>query len=246
MSRPNCLDGRKIVVTGAASGIGRTTAALLVSEGARLALLDRDAAALQSFAAEIGGVACVADISDEASVNAAITQAAERMGGIDGVVNAAGITTGRSVDDTDAALWSRVIAVNLSGTYFVCRAALPWLLQAPNAAIVNIASSLALVPAMRDAAYLASKGGVIGLTKALAIEFGAAVRVNVVAPGAVETPLLRNTVTAAQIEAMKARYPIGRIGQPDEIARAILYLIGPDASFVTGTTLAVDGGRSFH
>lgn len=240
------LAGRRIVLTGAASGIGRRCAELFAAEGASLALLDRDAEGLSKVAAAVSATACTADVSDEASVNRAVAHAASELGGIDGVVNAAGVTTGRGLAQTNLETWLRVLSINLTGTFLVCRAALPWLNEAEGAAIVNIASSLALVPALPDTAYMASKGGVISLSRGLAAELGPRVRVNVVAPGAVETPLLMQTVSQAQLEAMKSRYTLGRIGLPDELAQAVLFLVSAESSFVTGATLAVDGGRSFH
>jgi NAD(P)-dependent dehydrogenase (short-subunit alcohol dehydrogenase family) len=246
MSVQGRLKGRRILITGAASGIGRMCAELFATEGAQLALVDRDTRALEALAATLPAAVCVADVSDEASVNDAVSKGAAAMGGIDGVVNAAGVTASRGLAQTDLTTWARVLAVNLTGTYLVCRAALPWLRVAEEASIVNIASSLALVPALPDPAYMASKGGVISLSRGLAAELGPRVRVNVVAPGAVDTPLLAQTVTPAQLEAMKARYTLGRIGKTEELARAVLFLVSAESSFITGITLAVDGGRSFH
>lgn len=240
------LANRHILITGAGSGIGLECAKLFAAEGAKLALLDRDQAALAARPEAALGFRLHADVSDEASVNAAVQQAADAMGGIDGVVNAAGITTGRGLKDTDSLTWAKVLAVNLTGTFYVCRAALPWLQVSELSSIVNIASSLAIVPALPDPAYMASKGGVISLSRGLASELGPRIRVNVVAPGAVNTPLLAKTVSAEQREAMKGRYTMQRVGEVDEIARAILFLTSSESSWVTGTTLAVDGGRSFH
>jgi NAD(P)-dependent dehydrogenase (short-subunit alcohol dehydrogenase family) len=184
------LRGRRILITGAASGIGRRTAELFAAEGAALALLDRNAEGLAEAARAMRGAAVEADVTQEASVAQAVAQAATAIGGIDGVVNAAGIVLHGSVLDVDVSAWRRVIEVNLTGTYIVVRCCLPWLRQAPLATIVNIASGQGLLPNVPNmTAYAASKGGVVNLTRALAAELAPAIRVNSVCPGMVDTPM---------------------------------------------------------
>jgi NAD(P)-dependent dehydrogenase (short-subunit alcohol dehydrogenase family) len=238
---PGRLRGRRILITGAASGIGRGTAELFAGEGATLTLLDCDRKRLAEVARETGGTAVEADVTQEPSVTHAVEKGASAMGGIDGVVNAAGIVIHGSVLDVGLADWKLVLDVNLTGTYIVVRCCLPWLAKAPFATIVNIASGQGLLPNNPGmTAYAASKGGVVNLTRALAAELAPSIRVNSVCPGMVDTPM------TAGLERDLDRYALGRIAEPLEIAQAILFLTGTESSFITGAALAVDGGRTFH
>ena len=235
------LEGRKIVVTGAASGIGRRVAEVFAAEGARVALFDLNAEGLAPVAIATGGISCPVNITDEAATQAVAAKAADALGGIDGIVNAAGIMPTGSMADTPADLFRKVIDVNLTGTYIVVRACLPFLKQSPLASVVNIASAQGLLPnAPGHTAYAASKGGVVNLSRAMASDLAPGIRVNCVAPGMVDTPM------ADGFRANVGNYAMKRLADPEEIAKAILFLISSDASFVTGATLAVDGGRSFH
>jgi len=235
------LQGRRILITGAASGIGRRTAELFAAEGAALTLVDLKREGLTGVARGARGLAVEADVAREASVARAVEQGASAMGGIDGVVNAAGIVIHGSVLEVGVASWQRVLDVNLTGTYIVARCCLPWLRKAPFATIVNIASGQGLLPNVpNNAAYAASKGGVVNLTRALAAELAPSIRVNSVCPGMVDTPM------TAGLERNVSRYAMKRIADPLEIAQAILFLTGTESSFVTGAALAVDGGRTFH
>ena len=235
------LQGRRILITGAASGIGQRTAELFSAEGAALTLLDCDRKRLGSVARETGGTAVEADVTQEPSVTRAVEQGAGAMGGIDGVVNAAGIVIHGSVLDVGLADWKLVLDVNLTGTYIVVRCCLPWLAKAPFATIVNIASGQGLLPNNPGmTAYAASKGGIVNLTRALAAELAPSIRVNSVCPGMVDTPM------TAGLERDLDRYALGRIAEPLEIAQAILFLTTTESSFVTGAALAIDGGRTFH
>jgi len=235
------LSGRKIVVTGAASGIGRTTATLFAAEGAQVTLFDRNADAVRKAADEISAKYCGVDITNEADVARAVEKAASDMGGIDGLVNAAGIMNKGLATEVTADEWRRVIEVNLTGTYIVVRSCIPFMQQHNHATIVNIASAQGLLPnAPGHTAYAASKGGVINLTRALAAELAPNVRVNSVAPGMVDTPM------ADGYRANVGNYALKRLATPEEIARALLFLTSSESSYVTGAALAVDGGRSFH
>jgi NAD(P)-dependent dehydrogenase (short-subunit alcohol dehydrogenase family) len=235
------LRGRRVIITGAASGIGRQTAAVFAAEEAQLGLLDRDAAGVARIAQELGGLGLTVDITDESAVQTAIAEAAAKMGGIDGVVNAAGIMTVGPVIDTPAAQFRKLIDVNLTGTYIVTRACLPWLIENVSATVVNIASAQGLLPnAPEHTAYAASKGGVVNLSRALAAELAPKVRVNTVCPGMVDTPM------ADAFRANVDNYALKRLAVPDEIAQAILFLTSQNSSYITGAALAVDGGRSFH
>ncbi|WP_223838837.1 SDR family NAD(P)-dependent oxidoreductase [Saccharopolyspora pogona] len=235
------LQGRRVLVTGAASGIGRRTAELFASEGAALALLDRDKDALEETVAHTGGECVAVDITDEDAVADAVEHAAGAIGGIDGVVNAAGIMFRGFADDVPATAWRNVIEVNLTGAYIVARSCLPWLSREQKATIVNIASAAGLLPnAAGLTAYAASKAGVIGLSKSLAAELAPEIRVNAICPGMVDTAMAdghRENVT---------NYALKRLASPLEIARAICFLTSDESSYITGAALAADGGRSFH
>jgi len=235
------LRGRRIVVTGAASGIARCTAQLFQQEGASLTLLDRDATGLAKTCGETGGHGFQVDITDETAVADAVEKGASAMGGIDGIVNAAGIMLRGSVLDVPAATWRQVLDINLTGAYVIIRSCLPWMMREPAGTIVNIASAQGLLPnAPNYTAYAASKGGVVNLTRALAAELAPKIRVNSICPGMVDTPM------ADGVRANLSSYALHRLGSPIEIARAILFLTASDSSYVTGAALAADGGRSFH
>jgi NAD(P)-dependent dehydrogenase (short-subunit alcohol dehydrogenase family) len=236
------LSGRRILITGAACGIGRATAQLFAAEGAALTLLDQNAEGLAQIAHETGAHVFKADVTDEVSVALTVEEGASAMGGIDGVVNSAGIHLVRgSVLEVSVAEWRRVPDVNMTGAYIVVRCCLPWLRQSSVATIVNLGWGQALLPNIPNrTAYAASKGGVLNLTRALAAERAPAIRVNSVCPGLVDTPLLVGG------HANAGNYALKRLGQPIEIAQAILFLTSSESSYVTGAALAVDGGRSFH
>jgi NAD(P)-dependent dehydrogenase (short-subunit alcohol dehydrogenase family) len=235
------LSGRRVVITGAASGIGRRTAELFVTEGSQVALLDRDTPGLAATSRTTGGHAYSVDITDEDAVAEAIEKAAHTMGGIDGVVNAAGILTHGPILNTPAAQFRKLVEVNLTGTYIVVRACLPWLSRESSATIVNIASAQGLLPnAPGHTAYAASKGGVVNLSRAMAAELAPVIRVNTVCPGMVDTPM------AEGFRANVGNYALKRLAAAEEIARAIMFLTSTESSYVTGSALAVDGGRSFH
>ncbi|MDR6508361.1 SDR family NAD(P)-dependent oxidoreductase [Arthrobacter oryzae] len=235
------LKGRRIIITGAASGIGRSTAQLFAREGAAVGLLDRDKEKLLVAAEEIGGSAFPVDITDDEAVASVIKEAAATLSGIDGVVNAAGIMFRGHAVDVSTQDWRKVIDINLTGTYNVVRSCIPWLLQETSATVVTIASAAGLLPNSPGyTAYAASKGGVIALTKALAAELAPKVRANTVCPGMVDTAM------AEGHRGNVGNYALNRLADPVEIARAILFLTSPESSYVTGAALATDGGRSFH
>ncbi|MBN9427077.1 MAG: SDR family oxidoreductase [Burkholderiales bacterium] len=248
------LRERRIVITGAASGIGLATSRLFALEGARIAMIDRDAAALAEAAAGIGPAAhaCQADVGDEEQVGRAIEQAAAAMSGIDGVVNAAGVSRRQPFTEMSKADWSQVLRVNLDGPFHVCSAALPHLRAAGAATVVNIASGVALRPIADCAAYAASKGGLIAFGKALAVELAPyGIRVNTVCPGIVETPMIRRSIDSyadpeAVTQKLFERRLLKRFGQPQEIAHAVLFLSNDECAYVTGSVFAIDGGGTMH
>jgi NAD(P)-dependent dehydrogenase (short-subunit alcohol dehydrogenase family) len=243
------LSGRRVLVTGAGSGIGKATAEVFAAEGASLALLDQNLAAAEITAAATGGTAYQVDVSNDIEVASVVEAAANAMGGIDGIVNCAGIMSTESFGETDPQSWRRMLDVNLTGPYLVCRAALPWLQEAPSATIVNIASGQALLPAVRGCSYTAAKAGLLMFTKALAAELAPKIRANVVCPGASDTPMTEAIIPSsdrAGREAFVQRYALKRLSEPHEVANAILFLTGSESSAITGVTLAVDCGRTFH
>jgi NAD(P)-dependent dehydrogenase (short-subunit alcohol dehydrogenase family) len=242
--------GRRIYVTGAASGIGLATARILAEGGAALALVDIDKDRLEKAAAETGGHPLVVNLCDGEAIDRSVQQAADALGGIDGVVNSAGVAHGAGLATLTPEDWERVLTINLTAPFRVCRAALPLLKQRAGASIVNVASGVALLPAGPGAtAYVASKGGLISFTKALAAELGPGIRANAVCPGIADTPMGASVLQRgdqAAAEAFLARYVMKRAADASEIAEAIAFLISDEASFITGIVLAVDGGRSFH
>jgi NAD(P)-dependent dehydrogenase (short-subunit alcohol dehydrogenase family) len=250
----NALEGRAFFVTGGASGIGLAVARLALQRGAQACIADRDRDALARAARELGdgahAVAC--DVADAEQVAQAVATAAAKMGRIDAVVNAAGVDHLKPLDQITDADWARTLAVNLTGPMLVCRAALPHLRQAGGGTIVNVASAAGLAPIPGRSAYCATKAGVVMFGKALAMELAADnIRVNAVCPGAVDTPLFRTSYEneadpQAALDAIRNRYALRRIAQPEELAEAVLYLSGPASSYVTGIAHAVDGGRSYH
>jgi NAD(P)-dependent dehydrogenase (short-subunit alcohol dehydrogenase family) len=247
------FDDKIILVTGAGSGIGRSAALRLASEGARIAALDINDQGLAETA-ELIGAACavfVCDLTDSAQVRAAVEGAAAQWGRLDGVFNAAGASGRRwgdgPVDSCTDEGWSRTLDVNLTSMFYVCRSAMPYLL-ASGGAIVNLASVLGIVGGDIDFAthaYAAAKAGIIGMSRAMAASYAAkGLRVNVVAPGLIATPMSRRAQSDAHIqERLRALQPLtGTMGEPEDVAAAVAYLLSSDARFVTGAVLAVDGG----
>lgn len=251
------LSNRVAIVTGAASGIGAASARLFAAEGARLALVDQDREGLGQVAAEIeaaGGSALTipADVSRDAEARAGVAQVMEKWGRIDVLLTAAGMSTGGTVEAIEEAAWDRTFEVNVKGTYLWIHYAIQPMIAARSGAIVTIGSQLAQSSPGKNAAYIASKGAIASLTKTMAVDHAAqGIRVNALMPGVIDTPMPAKSLQRyADPDAMRAfwkqRHPMGRIGQPEEVARAALFLACDDASFVTGTLLFVDGGWTAH
>jgi NAD(P)-dependent dehydrogenase (short-subunit alcohol dehydrogenase family) len=243
-----------MLVSGAASGIGLAVTRLARARGARVCMLDYDRTTLKSAAMGLGDnvLPLVCDVTDAAAVASAVEQATRWLGGMDALVNSAGVDSHTVLEELSDAEWARTFAVNLTGPMLFCRAALPHLKDAGNSTIVNVSSAAGLSPLPHRTAYCASKAGLIMFGKALSMEVAAnGVRVNAVCPGAVDTPLFRSSYEhgvdpETELATIRQRYALRRIATPDELAEAILYLSGPESSFITGIALAVDGGRTFH
>jgi NAD(P)-dependent dehydrogenase (short-subunit alcohol dehydrogenase family) len=244
------LAGKRAIVTGATSGIGLATARVFASEGARVALVARRVDLLHEIARNLGHAALpiAADVADHNQVKAAVDKTVDAFGGVDIAVNAAGIYEPVALADLTPAVWHQMIETNLSGTYFVARATALRMLEADGGTIVNVGSELSHIGMALSSHYCASKAGVLGLTKALAVELAPRIRINAVCPGPVDTPMMRAEIAwypdpAAAHQASTDRVPLGRWATAEEVARAILFL-AVDATYATGTSLALDGGTT--
>jgi NAD(P)-dependent dehydrogenase (short-subunit alcohol dehydrogenase family) len=241
------LSGRRALITGAASGIGEETARYFLAEGAQVALLDRNEAGLSRLSGEVGSIAIPCDLAQPDSVQKAVTSAVRALGGLDAVVNAAGILTRKPFEDIDVEEWQRLFEINLRGPALVCKYALPGLRSCASATIVNIASMSALKPSPGTSAYAASKGGLLMLGKCLAEELAPKIRVNTICPGIVDTPMtagfMADPAVRAQIERSNVLH---RSGSPADIASAAVFLTSDESAFMTGTQLVIDGGMSFY
>jgi 2-keto-3-deoxy-L-fuconate dehydrogenase len=227
------LAGKRVLVTGAGSGIGAATARRFAAEGAEVIVADLSP---EAVADELDAQAVVLDVRHEAEVEFA-------MADLDVLVNCAGIGSTTNAPETTLAVWENVFAVNARGTFLCCKYAIPGMAARGGGSIVNIASVAGLVGLRDRAAYCASKGAVISLTRALAVDHVAdGIRVNAVAPGTVDSPWVRRLVedVGESLDALRARQPMGRLGTPEEIADAVAYLAA--AEFVTGSVLVIDGG----
>jgi NAD(P)-dependent dehydrogenase (short-subunit alcohol dehydrogenase family) len=252
------LKGKRIVVTGAGSGIGRAAAVRFAGEGARVLAVDLDAGAADATARLDGAIqAHAADVSDPVDAQSMAATAKQLLGGCDGVYANAGIAGTGTVLDAEWETWQRTLAVNLTGVFLTDRALLPLLLEAGGGAIVNQASIGGLVGGHRIAPYCAAKAGVIGLTRSIAVDFGAHnVRCNALCPGTVPTPLVEETYAARgrssstpatyaeMLESTVRAYPLGRLGTADEVAAMAAFLLSDEAAWCTGQCYVVDGGMT--
>jgi 2-keto-3-deoxy-L-fuconate dehydrogenase len=232
--------GRRALVTGAGSGIGEAVARGLHAEGAEVVLADAVGDRVEAVAAELGerAEALALDVRDEAAVAGAVD-------GLDVLANIAGVGSTTNAPDTPVEVWDDVFAVNARGTFLCCKHAIPSMIERGGGAIVNMASVAGMVGLPNRAAYCASKGAVISLTRALAIDHVRdGIRVNAVCPGTVDSPWVRRLVedVGESLDALRARQPMGRLGTTEEIAQAVLYLASDAAAFVTGSALVIDGG----
>jgi NAD(P)-dependent dehydrogenase (short-subunit alcohol dehydrogenase family) len=241
------MQGKTAVVTGAGSGLGRATAVRLAAEGARVACVDRageHAEATAKVIAQAGGeaLALQADVTDDGACARMVEATLARFGALTALVNSAGVssTAGPELPPSE---WRRVLDINLGGTWLASQAARTALAASGHGTVTNLASIYGVVGGSMSPAYAASKGGVVNLTRQLAMQWAPAIRVNCVCPGHVETPLTASIMSDPAWRArMAARYPLGRFGHVDDVAAAILFLASDEAAFITGVALPVDGG----
>jgi NAD(P)-dependent dehydrogenase (short-subunit alcohol dehydrogenase family) len=239
------LQGRRIIVTGAASGMGRAVAERFAAEGAHVGAIDMNASGI----ADVGHARAALDITDIAALSKAVDDLAGTLGGLDGVVNAAGILRTAPIEETDEALWRRINDVNLLAPAQLCRFAISHIRRAGGGTIVNIASLGGLRPNARMSAYAASKGGLIAFTKVLAAELACDnIRANALCPGFIATPMTDALYVAdpSQRAVTLSRLAMNRAGTPAEIAAMALFLTGDESSFTTGAVLTADGGSGWH
>jgi NAD(P)-dependent dehydrogenase (short-subunit alcohol dehydrogenase family) len=237
------LERRRALVTGAGSGIGRATCLRMAAEGAMVTALDIDEVAARVVADETGGIAVVADVTDAEALAAGITDATRRMGGLDALVNNAGIGSMADLHRYGDRRFDHIVDVSLKGTFHGLRTALPLMLASGGGAVVNVASVSGMRPTRGEAAYSAAKAAVIALTSSAALEYGPSVRVNCVSPGVIDTALTTALLSSdANRAAIEAGTPLGRVGTAAEVADVIVFLCSDLAAYVTGVNIAVDGG----
>jgi NAD(P)-dependent dehydrogenase (short-subunit alcohol dehydrogenase family) len=245
------LEGKVALVTGAGSGIGRTTAVLFAREGAKVALVGRTQSKLEETARLIAGngAYCIpADLSRREEARRAVDLSAEHFGGLDIVVNNAGISRMRKLLEMDEALWDELIAHNIKNPFWVAQASVPWLAKRGGGAIINISSSLGIKPSPAFGGYAVTKAALQMMTLSFALEHATdKIRVNTISPAVVDTPIHETYLSpegAVQRKEEMARfYPLGRLGMPEEVAQAALYLASDEAGWITGSMLLMDGGR---
>jgi len=241
------LQGARALVTGAASGIGRATCRRLAAEGAVVSVVDLDGEAAAVVAGEVGGMAFQADVADAGALGAVVDDAAGRMGGLSILFNNAGVGSISPLAEWDPVEWDRLVRVNLTGVFNGFRSAVPHLLASGGCA-VSTASISGTRPAAGEAPYAAAKAGVIALTASAALEYAGRIRVNAVAPGMIRTkmtdPLLE--YLPGEVERFERTTPVGRVGEPEDVADVVVFLCSDLARFVTGQTIVVDGGMTLH
>jgi NAD(P)-dependent dehydrogenase (short-subunit alcohol dehydrogenase family) len=242
------LDGKKAIVTGGGSGIGRATCHRMAEEGATVAVLDLDGDAASTVAGDVGGVGFAVDVGDPEALRQVVDAAVTALGGLSLLYNNAGIGDFNRLEEWDPAVWDRILRVNLTGVFGGFRAAIPHLKAGGGGAIVSTASISGVRPAAGEAPYAASKAAVAALTASAAMELGPTIRVNAVSPGTIRTAM-----TKPQFEFFpgeEARFerstPVGRVGEPEDVADVVVFLCSDMARFVTGQNIVVDGGLTLH
>lgn len=245
------FDGKVLLVTGGASGIGAATARRFAAEGGQVAVLDLSAEAAEAVATEVGGLGLACNVADEAAVEAAVARVVEHFGRLDCVLNGAGHADFAPLEEWDWARWDKMMSVHVGGTFLVTKFAMPHVRASGDGAIVNVASVAALKAQAMNAPYGAAKGAIIGFTRQMALELAPEVRVNVIAPGRVLTNMTEAVLTErgggdlqAGIARAAAFSPLDRMGTPEQMAGTICYLFSEDAGFTTGATIVADGAET--
>jgi NAD(P)-dependent dehydrogenase (short-subunit alcohol dehydrogenase family) len=242
------LDGHTAIVTGGGSGIGRATCRRMVAEGARVAVVDIDGSAADAVAHEVDGLAYGVDVTDYDALEAAVHDAAARLGGVTDLFNNAGGSNLSRIHDWDVDEWNRIVGLNLTGVFHGIKAAARLMLEGGGGSIVSTASISGTRPAAGEAPYSAAKAAVVALTASAALEYAPTVRVNAVSPGMIHTtmtaPLLRGF--EGMTEHMEAKTPLARVGAPEDVADVVVFLCSDLSRFVTGQNLVVDGGMTLH
>ncbi len=240
------LKDKRVLMTGGGSGIGAATAARFVEEGCRVAIIDRDPEACEKVAHDVPGIVgtFLSDVSDPRQVQHSFGNLIMGLGGLDVVVNNAGISIRHAFLDITSEEWSTVIAVNLNGVFHVAHAAARYMMDHDGGVILNMASTNGIVGHPYYADYNTTKAGVIELTKSMALELAPKVRVNAVAPGYVLTPMQRAEYTDEMLDAVNRKIPLGRHAQPEEIAGLFAFLASDDAAYMTGSVYVIDGGET--
>ena len=246
------FDGKRVLITGSSRGIGQAAARVFHSLGAKVAINGRSAGSIANGIAALGGgkrmIPALGDIATVKGCEEAVHSAVEGLGGLDVLVNSAGVGDARPLLDCDEAMWDQVLNVNLRGTFFCIRAAYPYL-KASRGNVVNVGSDAGLIGEKKLSVYCASKGGVVNVTRALALELAPDVRVNCVCPGYVDTDMVRREIEnaadpALAEEEVMSYMPLKRMAHPEEIGKAIAYLASDDAGFITGAAFSIDGGST--
>ena len=238
------LKNKRVLITGGASGIGAATAARFLEEGSRVCVLDRDAESCARIKHELAALTIIADVTDLMQVEAAFAEAVRLMDGVDVLINNAGISIRHKFLDITPEEWDRVIAVNLTGVFFVAQTAARHMWERGSGVILQTASTNGVMGYPYYADYNATKAGVIELTRSMALELAPKVRVCAVAPGYVLTPMQRAEYTDAMLAEVNRKIPMGRHAAPEEIAGLFAYLASDDAAFATGQVFTLDGGET--
>jgi NAD(P)-dependent dehydrogenase (short-subunit alcohol dehydrogenase family) len=239
------LAGKRVVVTGGASGIGAATVRRFLDERAQVVVVDRDAEGCEKLTEEIAGLAgyVAADVSEPTDVSRSFIEVDRLLGGIDVLVNNAGISIRHPFLDISAAEWQSVLNVNLNGVFYVAQEAARRMVQQGGGAILNMGSTNGLIGSPFYADYNASKAGVIELTRTMALELAPTVRVNAICPGYILTPMQEAEYTPEMMQAVNDKIPLGRHGLPEEVAALFAFLASDDALYLTGQTFVIDGGE---